>query len=191
MAYPRSNIRWTLSRRHLAALLVVLCPVTPAVGEEDATMPAAVVCTKDSSSVEKLAAKDVRRYVYLRTGKLLPIVDRLASNAEGGWIVVGTKDRPAVQALLSDNGQKAVVAHLGPEQYVLKTLRHDGQSALLVAGGDAIGTLYGAYRLAEHIGVRFYLHGDVVPDKQIALVLPRLDETRRPLFDRRGILPLP
>ena len=31
-----------------------------------------------------------------------------------------------------------------------------------------MGTLYGAYRLAEHLGVRFYLHGDVVPDEQIA-----------------------
>ena len=37
--------------------------------------------------------------------------------------------------------------------------------------------------------MRFYLHGDVVPDKQIALELPTLDETRKPLFDRRGIQP--
>ena len=60
---------------------------------------------------------------------------------------------------------------------------------LLIAGGDPIGTLYGAYRFAEHLGVRFYLHGDVVPDRQIALELPALDETRKPLFDRRGIQP--
>ena len=33
-----------------------------------------------------------------------------------------------------------------------------------MVGGDPIGTLYGAYRLAERLGVRFYLHGDVVPD---------------------------
>ena len=29
----------------------------------------------------------------------------------------------------------------------------------------AAGTLYGAYRFAEHLGVRFYLHGDVIPDE--------------------------
>ncbi len=65
----------------------------------------------------------------------------------------------------------------------------DDRSVLAVAGGDEFGTLYGAYRLAEHLGVRFYLHGDVIPDRQVALELPALDETRRPLFERRGIQP--
>jgi len=56
-------------------------------------------------------------------------------------------------------------------------------------GGDAVGTLYGAYRVAEHLGVRFYLHGDVVPDEQVAFAMPQLDERGEPLFDRRGIQP--
>ena len=62
------------------------------------------------------------------------------------------------------------VQSLQPQQYLLKTIplgSGDGKPVLLVAGGDAIGTLYGAYRLAEHLGVRFYLHGDVVPDGKI------------------------
>ena len=60
---------------------------------------------------------------------------------------------------------------------------------LLVVGGDPVGTLYGAYRLAEHWGVRFYLHGDVVPDGKMALALPLLDERGTPLFQTRGIQP--
>ena len=104
-------------------------------------------------------------------------------------IVVGTKAQPAVQALLADAKLKTAVDGLAAEQYVLKTLQHEGRPVLLVAGGDATGTLYAAYRFAEHLGVRFYLHGDVIPDKQIALELPTLDETRKPLFDRRGIQP--
>ena len=59
----------------------------------------------------------------------------------------------------------------------------------MVAGGDSIGTLYGAYRLAEHLGVRFYLHGDVVPDEQSPLDLPTLNEVGKPLFALRGIQP--
>jgi hypothetical protein len=43
--------------------------------------------------------------------------------------------------------------------------------------------------LAEHLGARFYLHGDVLPNKQTALEMPILDETGKPLFDRRGIQP--
>jgi hypothetical protein len=49
--------------------------------------------------------------------------------------------------------------------------------------------LYAAYRFAEHLGVRFYLHGDVVPDELIPLALPMLDERAKPLFALRGIQP--
>ena len=36
------------------------------------------------------------------------------------------------------------------------------------------------------MGVRFYLHGDVIPDGQSPLVLPVLDEWSSPLFALRG-----
>ncbi len=104
-------------------------------------------------------------------------------------IVLGTKDRAGVQALLTDAQLKAAVDGLAAEQYLLKTLAHEGRPVLLIVGGDPIGTLYGAYRFAEHLGVRFYMHGDVVPDQRAALQLPVVDETRKPLFDRRGIQP--
>ena len=66
----------------------------------------------------------------------------------------------------------AKVKTLGPQQYLLETWNHDGGTALLVVGGDPIGTLYGAYRLAEHLGARFYLHGDVLPDTKTPLEMP-------------------
>jgi hypothetical protein len=59
---------------------------------------------------------------------------------------------------------------------------------LIIGGGDT-GTLYGAYRFAEALGVRFYLHGDVIPDARIAPTLPNLNETGKPLFATRGIQP--
>ena len=46
-----------------------------------------------------------------------------------------------------------------------------------------------AYRLAEVLGVRFYLHGDVVPDEPMEWELPTLDERGAPLFALRGIQP--
>ncbi len=60
---------------------------------------------------------------------------------------------------------------------------------MLVTGGDSIGTLYAAYRFAEHLGARFYMHGDTIPDKRIALKVPKLDEKGKPLFNLRGIQP--
>jgi hypothetical protein len=60
---------------------------------------------------------------------------------------------------------------------------------VLVAGGDPTGTLYGAYRLAEQMGVRFYMHGDVIPDAPMPPEFRVSDESGKPLFDRRGIQP--
>ena len=48
---------------------------------------------------------------------------------------------------------------------------------LTISGGSPIAVLYGAYHFAENLGVRFYLHGDVIPDERISLPLPALDET--------------
>ena len=156
---------------------------------EVSTKPAAVVIAAESTFAESLAAKEIRRYVYVRTGTLLPMVTDIKAAADGGLIVVGCKERPAVRRLAAEAGLKATIAALKPEQYVLKTISHRKRSVVLVVGGDPIGTLYAAYRLAEHLGVRFYMHGDTVPDKKIALELPDLDEHRKPLFNLRGILP--
>ena len=65
----------------------------------------------------------------------------------------------------------------------------DGAKSLTLPGGDDQAVLYAAYHFAGTLGVRFYLHGDVVPDRRIPFDLPDLDETHAPLFETRGILP--
>ena len=170
-------------------LICLLCSLTVTKLVAAPAPPAAVVCDVAASSAEKLAAKEVRRYIYLRTGKLLPVVSPIAQAPAGSLIVVGTKDQPTVTALLSDAKLKAEVEGLATQQFLLKTWKPGNRTVLLVVGGDPIGTLYGAYRLAERLGVRFYLHGDVLPDNQIPLEMPTLSESGKPLFEHRGIQP--
>jgi hypothetical protein len=135
-----------------------------------------VVSPTKASPVEVLAAREVRRYFYLRTGQLLRIVHS-DSVPPGNCIAVSRKDRRLAATL--------VAGSLSAEQYTLKTRGR----TVFVVGGDDVGTLYGAYRFAERLGVRFYLHGDVVPDARIKPALPELDETGKPLFNVRGIQP--
>jgi hypothetical protein len=150
----------------------------------------AIVGPKSGSFAEKLAAKEVRRYIYLRTGRLLPLCDAPPAGADRTLIVVGNKGQALVREISAAAKLTDAVERLAAEQYMLKTIdRPDGGKVLLIAGGDCAGTLYGAYRLAEHLGVRFYMHGDVVPDELSPLALPRLDETGKPLFALRGIQP--
>jgi len=154
--------------------LLVLAAVATARDQLEIVIPAG------SSGLERFAAREVRRYVYLTTGELLPVVD--ATSAPRAGIVVGRRSSPVIEALLG----QAPPATAG--EYWIETHVAHGR-ALVVAGADETATLYGAYRLAEHLGVRFYLHGDVIPDRHRKLDLPFIEEHRAPLFALRGIQP--
>jgi hypothetical protein len=145
-----------------------------------------IICPKNPSFLETLASREVFRYVYLRTGALLPIVneDSLTFGESSGIVIAG-KDRELMRGLVDAKDLEP----LGPQQFLLKTRPIGTRQLVLITGGDALGTLYGAYRLAEYLGVRFYLHGDMIPDEKVPLQLPGLNEKGKPLFSLRGIQP--
>ncbi|MCX6927959.1 MAG: malectin domain-containing carbohydrate-binding protein, partial [Verrucomicrobia bacterium] len=120
-----------------------------------------IVCPPEAPANVRLAAQEIRRYVYVRTGTLLPV-------AKSGTGIV-LKIDPTLER----------------QQFKLKT----AGNGLTVSGGSDLAVLYGAYAFAEKLGVRFYLHGDVVPDGQVRFAIPDLDETGTPAFETRGILP--
>ena len=127
-----------------------------------------VVCGRDGGARIRLAAAELRRYVYLRTGRLCDI----AQAAKAG------RD----QVVLARAG------NLAAEQFTIRTDTRAGHQRVTITGGSDLGVLYGAYRYVEKLGVRFYLHGDAIPDERIA-ALPEVNEDAKPLFDIRGILP--
>jgi len=175
----------------LLTLSLVLTTAKPASAQ--AVPPAGdaqVIVAKDASASELFAAREVRRYVYLRTGRLLGIVARervFASNPSA--FVVATKRHAATLAGPLDPALAATLAALQPQEYQLKTIMRRQTQTLFLAGGDDAATLYAAYRLAEHLGIRFHLHGDVIPDERCAFSFPILDERSAPLFTLRGIQP--
>jgi hypothetical protein len=147
--------------------------------------PAAVIyIDQDANKSEELAAREIRKYVYQRTGELLPVIvwnssDRIKANA----ILVGSMST----GMMKSAGYS--FPELGPDAFILKTIISSEGRKLLVNGGSSIGTLYAAYHLAEQMGVGFYLDGDVIPDKQIDFTFPEMDIKQTPLFSRRGIQP--
>jgi hypothetical protein len=184
----------TLSSSTPLLLILALLAITPTHSQTEpapfANQGAQIVVARDASAAEQFAAREVRRYVYLRTGRLLDIVARervLASHPSA--FVVGTKRRAAALAGTLNPALAAELASLPAQTYQLKTLLRRTTQTLFVAGGDDAATLYAAYRLAEYLGVRFHLHGDVIPDERIAFSIPLLDERKSPLFSLRGIQP--
>jgi Malectin domain/Glycosyl hydrolase family 67 N-terminus len=168
------------------AVVFLLLPATPC-GARAAQAARTVIATpRQGSSIEILAAREVQRYVYLRTGRVLRIQETDGSlPRQVNVIAVGQRD----QALIRDGASQVSLPALGPESYWLKTVDQKDRQILLVTGADPVGTLYAAYRLAEHLGIRFYLHGDVIPGTRVDLKLPVLDEVKKPLFKLRGIQP--
>lgn len=149
-----------------------------------------IALPEDASGLEDFAAREVRRYLYLRTGALTtsrPTVQ--AVPGEAGLIVVARHDRPLVRDLVTEPAARLALAGLGPQEYWLKTLSIDGRWVWIVTGGDDLGTLYAAYAFAGQMGVRFYLHGDVIPDGRVELPLPVMDQRGMPIFALRGIQP--
>ena len=173
-----------------AIALVAAAMLGRAVEAGPAEAEPVIYSPRDASFLEMLAAREVRRYLYLRTGVLLPMEQTtgpLPANANG--ILVAQKDRPAVVGVLPSGDLRPSVSSLGEQDSLLKTINRDGRPLLLITGGSGPATLYGAYRFAELLGVRFYLHGDVIPDERIPFVLPDVEARARPLFPLRGIQP--
>lgn len=131
-----------------------------------ASPTATIVCPLNATANAKLAAREVRRYVYLRTGELLPIAS--------------DRSDPTNQVIVLKADHT-----LGAQEFSLKS---DGRS-LTISGGSDVALLYGAYAFAEKLGVRFQIDGDVVPDEKIPFAIPKLDETHTPLFKLRGLQP--
>jgi hypothetical protein len=124
----------------------------------------AIVIAEPAGAQQRFAAAELRRYVYLRTGVLLDIAAKRTSAARFAF---------------------HLDAELPAEAYRLRTRA----GCLEISSANEQGLLYGAYAVAEKLGVRFYLHGDVVPDARIPFAVPVLDETAQPYFAVRGILP--
>jgi hypothetical protein len=127
---------------------------------------------ENAGTIEKLAAKEIRKYIYLRSDRLPKIQMGLPEKQVRGWAIILNVD-----VLLEE------------QEFRLKSYVAVKDKILRITGGSPQALLYAAYEFAEQLGVRFYLHGDVIPDKKITFWLPDLDIQKKPLFDKRGILP--
>jgi len=169
--------------------LLALAVAAGAVSCSKAGLHPTLAISTGATFPENAAASELRRYFYLRTGsipevRMIAALDEVPSNS----IVIAEKGSAFLSGL-TDPAAAARVAELGSQEYLLKTTRNRGKKIVLLVGGDGPGVLYGAYRLAEHLGVRFYLEGDVVPDDKLRAFELEFDERDRPLFAVRGIQP--
>ncbi len=180
---PGMTVMWII-------VALIACAAESPAQDAGTASPPVIAVSSGASFSEKFAAKEVRRYLYLRMGTVARIVEHASAiPGSGPAVVVARKDRPLVKSA-GDAKLAAEIAKLGPEAYRIRTVMKDARRIVVIAGGGDAGVLYGAYRFAERLGVRFSLHGDIIPDDRIPFGLPPdLDEHGSPLFETRGIQP--
>lgn len=143
-----------------------------------------LVLPENPGPLLRLAADELSNYVRKIAGTTLP---RGANSSAGAPVILlGTTAHGQVAQALEVNGGKP--AAMKPEGFILRTgTWHEGQ-AVIIAGSDEPGALYGAYELLTRLGVTFRLTGDIVPEKQDSLSVPAMDVRMEPALKRRGFL---
>ena len=147
------------------------------------TLATTIVTPGSATLPEVLAAKEVRRYVYQRTGELLPLTSS-DTLPEGDVVLVAAQAASLVADL-----DYAIGYVNPPGGFLIKSVEKEGRTVLVITGVDPDATLHGAYRFAEHLGVGFGLEGDVIPDARVTLDISGYDEVAVPLLETRGLLP--
>ncbi len=149
-----------------------------------------IVIPGQPSELINLASKEVKRYIYATTGEA-PVITQLKSipTKSGNMIIIAPANNELFETLNLDKGFCDSLVQAGTEGYCLKTIKSKSGKILLISGNSDVATLYGAYSFAEKLGVRFYAHGDVIPDNKVKLLIPELSEICSPLFETRGLQP--
>jgi hypothetical protein len=149
----------------------------------------AIVYPRESTPLEEFSAKEIQRYVYLRTGVLAELIkgDEITDGYDD-CILVGRKDRGLFSKTAYAPELLAATKALD-EGFYLQTYLTSGSRQHVIVGGSGPGTLYGAYRFVEATGVRFSIEGDVIPEGTYDLAALRVNEKGEPRFAKRGIQP--
>jgi hypothetical protein len=136
----------------------------------------AVVVGKSADELEQYAATQLCDYLGRLYGiKVKPAKD-LPGTAEVALLVGSPGTNPAVAEALRAGGWPRV----SDQGLVLKRGRLGGKAVLVLGGGSPRATMWAVYELVERWGVRYLLHGDVLPEKPGEFRLPDRDVTLEP-----------
>lgn len=150
----------------MATLATSDCGAGPRVG---------VLIGDDAEEIERYAAEQLCSYLR----KLFAIRTRPATRLPRSADVLLLIGNPATNHIVGEATARKAFPKLSEQGIVLRRLRLKGKPALLVGGGSSVATMWAVYELVERWGVRYLLHGDVLPARR-RFYLPRVDEVTEP-----------
>lgn len=164
-------------RRTLTALAAVLLTAAPAL----AGPKVAVVVGPDAPKLERLAATELSVQLVELFEAQVTIAERPAAGVDHVILLGSPQTNAAVAKAVGDKWPK-----LSEQGHVLRSVTLGDRKALVAGGGSPVATLWAVYELGHHFGVRYFLHGDVMPEKAPELKLDGIDLTLEPVAKVRA-----
>ncbi len=137
---------------------------------------------------EIMAAKELRRYLYLREGKLYEVEQNSELKYGEDCFVTAHEKSELIQYINRTIPGHLDFSGLGEDGFLIKTIIKENRKITVLSGRTQVSTLYAVYEYAEQMGVGFSIHGDIYPEKKLES-LPEIDCKKTPLFSVRGLHP--
>ncbi|MEO7298424.1 MAG: alpha-glucuronidase family glycosyl hydrolase, partial [Verrucomicrobiota bacterium] len=115
----------------------------------------AVVTSPNAPELEQFAARELCGYLDKLFGIQVKPTTKIPSSAKEIFLIGNPETNPLIS--------KKEFPKVSDQGVVLKSVKLGKRSAVIVGGGSSRATLWAVYALAEKWGVRFLLHGDVLP----------------------------
>lgn len=129
-----------------------------------------VVVGPDAPKLERLAADEIAAQFKQLFAAESIIQSKVPDGVEHVILVGSPTTNPAVKEILGDRWPKH-----SDQGHLLRSVTLKDRKALVVGGGSPVATLWAAYELGHHFGIRPFLHGDVLPEKRPELKLDGIE----------------
>ena len=139
----------------------------------------------------EFSAREVRRYVRLATGHH---ADEMSLRTDCNELDASSPSfNDSIILTMGACAKEHLSTPLSPSQHKIIT----NNNHIVIIGAAAQDVLFGAYTLAEQLGIHFSLHGDILPDPNLPLALAKYAhqplsghvkaKLLSPQFDYRGL----
>jgi hypothetical protein len=160
--------------------LLVLAALLTSTSAAVAGPKVGVVVGTDAPKLERFAADELAAQFRQLFDAEVTVSDKVPDGVDH-LVLVGTpKTNPAVAKAVGDKWPK-----LTEQGHVLRSVTLGDRKALVAGGGSPVATLWAAYELGHHFGIRSFLHGDVMPEKVPGLKLDGIDIALEPAVKLR------
>ncbi|MBI1916776.1 MAG: hypothetical protein HYS12_18880 [Planctomycetes bacterium] len=139
-----------------------------------------VVIGPDAPRLERFAARELTDQLRKLFDARVQVSEKVPTSAEHLILLGSPATNPAVKEIAGDRWPK-----LTDQGHLLRSVSQGDRRALLVGGGSPVATLWAVYELGHHFGIRYLLHGDVMPAEKPALKLDGLDRVLEPTLRLR------